>query len=330
MRCNHKPCSWCVSMIGKEVGRTLIFSEVLECLPSLISPWTIITCKVFFKIDNYRFYTFLVAPNHLSDLFSSSRSLVTLNKVISCFGSSLFCTHFGLTPLTLHNIRSVWSLRTQRLCHVLDCASHCTFNFVSWFKHFYTHHMMNRWKVSWKFKQHCLLHNSLHESVNLDQSFFFFFLLPAHYLSSKNISWLTVEFFVTCNCAELCGFARISVGLFVLFCECVGAGWGGWGAGGGGGIDPSCAICLPCTNLVIERLRVQVPAGAVEEFSSPELTFYADSCSMSIPTPCCRSGTLPPPPPQPFCQKCWWQLTSKHAYTFDQTKSEGADYAVRA
>ena len=32
--------------------------------------------------------------------------------------------------------------------------------------------------------------------------------------------------------------------------------------------------------LVIERLRVQIPAGAVGEFSSPESTFCADSYSV--------------------------------------------------
>ena len=33
----------------------------------------------------------------------------------------------------------------------------------------------------------------------------------------------------------------------------------------------------------MERLRVRVPAGAAGEFSSPELTLYADSYSMSVP-----------------------------------------------
>ena len=35
--------------------------------------------------------------------------------------------------------------------------------------------------------------------------------------------------------------------------------------------------------------------------------------------------------PRSFCQKCRWQVTPKHAYTFDPTKSEWADYtAVQA
>ena len=37
--------------------------------------------------------------------------------------------------------------------------------------------------------------------------------------------------------------------------------------------------------LVIERLRVQIPAGAVGEFSSPESTFCADSYSVVWSTP---------------------------------------------
>ena len=32
--------------------------------------------------------------------------------------------------------------------------------------------------------------------------------------------------------------------------------------------------------------------------------------------------------PQSFCQKCRWQITPKHAYTFDPTKLEWADYAA--
>ena len=32
--------------------------------------------------------------------------------------------------------------------------------------------------------------------------------------------------------------------------------------------------------------------------------------------------------PRSFCQKCWWQVTLKHAYTLDAPKSEWADYAA--
>ena len=40
-----------------------------------------------------------------------------------------------------------------------------------------------------------------------------------------------------------------------------------------------------------QKLWVQIPAGAVREFSSPELTLRADSYSVSIPPSCYRSGT---------------------------------------
>ena len=32
--------------------------------------------------------------------------------------------------------------------------------------------------------------------------------------------------------------------------------------------------------------------------------------------------------PRSFCQKCRWQVTPKHAYTLDPTKSEWLDYAA--
>ena len=32
--------------------------------------------------------------------------------------------------------------------------------------------------------------------------------------------------------------------------------------------------------------------------------------------------------PGSFCQKCRWQVTPKHAYTFDPMKSEWADYSA--
>ena len=43
--------------------------------------------------------------------------------------------------------------------------------------------------------------------------------------------------------------------------------------------------------LVIERLRVPIPAGTSGEFSSPEFTLCADSYSVSVPPPCYRNGT---------------------------------------
>ena len=43
--------------------------------------------------------------------------------------------------------------------------------------------------------------------------------------------------------------------------------------------------------LVIERLRVRIPAGAAGEFSSPELTLCADSYLVSAPPSRYRGGT---------------------------------------
>ena len=78
---------------------------------------------------------------------------------------------------------------------------------------------------------------------------------------------------------------------------------------------------------MIERLRVRIPAGVVREFSSQELTFFADYFSMSVPpsvTAVARKR------PRSFCQKCRWQVTPKHVYTPDPAVSEWADYAVQA
>ena len=44
------------------------------------------------------------------------------------------------------------------------------------------------------------------------------------------------------------------------------------------------------TKLMIERLRVWILAEAVGEFSSPELTLFADSYLVSIPPLCYHSG----------------------------------------
>ena len=76
---------------------------------------------------------------------------------------------------------------------------------------------------------------------------------------------------------------------------------------------------------MIERLRVRIPAGVVEEFSSPESTLCADSYSVSVPT---RVTAVARKRPRPFCQKCSWQVTPKHAYTPNPTKSEWTDYAA--
>ena len=51
------------------------------------------------------------------------------------------------------------------------------------------------------------------------------------------------------------------------------------------------------------------------EFSSLELTLCTNSYSVSIQPPC-------------YHKKCMWQVTLKHAYTLDPSKSEWADYAA--
>ena len=70
---------------------------------------------------------------------------------------------------------------------------------------------------------------------------------------------------------------------------------------------------------MIERLRVQVPAG---DFSSQELTFCPDSPTVSVPhcvtTVACKQ-------PQQFCQKRRWQVTPIYVYTLDPMKLEWAD-----
>ena len=77
---------------------------------------------------------------------------------------------------------------------------------------------------------------------------------------------------------------------------------------------------------MIGRLRVQVPAGAAGNFSSPELTLCTDSffgCPFHshVTAVACKR-------PLSFCQKCRWQVRSKPLYTFDPMKSEWADYAA--
>ena len=63
---------------------------------------------------------------------------------------------------------------------------------------------------------------------------------------------------------------------------------------------------------MIERLQVQIPAGAVGKFSSSESIFCSDlfwypfhPCVTAVA--CKRSRS--------FCQKCRWQVTAKYADT---------------
>ena len=71
-------------------------------------------------------------------------------------------------------------------------------------------------------------------------------------------------------------------------------------------------------------LRVRIPTGAAGEFSSPGLTLYTDSYSVSVP----RVAAVARKRPRSFCQQCRWQVTPEHAHTIDSPKSEWADYAA--
>ena len=74
-------------------------------------------------------------------------------------------------------------------------------------------------------------------------------------------------------------------------------------------------------------MGVEVPAGAVGEFSPPELTFCADSYSVSIPL---RVTTVAHERPVVILPKCKRQVTPKQAYTLDQKMLEWAYYAIQA
>ena len=80
---------------------------------------------------------------------------------------------------------------------------------------------------------------------------------------------------------------------------------------------------------MIKRLRDRILAGAAGEFSSPELTLFADSYSVS--------GPLPPPHPTPVLPQ--WHVKKPghsaksaggmlHTYTLCPLKSEWDDYAA--
>ena len=84
------------------------------------------------------------------------------------------------------------------------------------------------------------------------------------------------------------------------------------------------------------RLRVPIPAGATGEFSFAESTLCAlIRCPFHPPPPHPRVTAVARKRPRSFCQKsrsfcqkCRWQVTPKHAYTLDPSKSELADYAA--
>ena len=62
---------------------------------------------------------------------------------------------------------------------------------------------------------------------------------------------------------------------------------------------------------MVKRLRVQIPTGGTREFSSPELTFCADSFFYGVHSAPCVA-TVAHKRPWSFCQKFRWQVTSKH------------------
>ena len=71
------------------------------------------------------------------------------------------------------------------------------------------------------------------------------------------------------------------------------------------------SLLVECAGLMIERLQVQVPAGERGKFSSPVLTFCADSHSVSVPphvTAVSRKRSWP------FCQMCREQVTCIHPW----------------
>ena len=93
-------------------------------------------------------------------------------------------------------------------------------------------------------------------------------------------------------------------------------------------LSPTRIACWQSTRLVIERLWVQIPAGAAGEFSFPELTFCADSYLVSwcLFHPCVT--TVACKRPGHSAKKCRWQVTPRHADTLYPMKTEWADYAV--
>ena len=76
--------------------------------------------------------------------------------------------------------------------------------------------------------------------------------------------------------------------------------------------------------MIGRRSRVRFLAEAVGDFSSPELTFCADSDSVSDSPPCYRSGTS-----KIFCQKSRWEVTHKQACTLDPTSGNGLTMLFR-
>ena len=77
--------------------------------------------------------------------------------------------------------------------------------------------------------------------------------------------------------------------------------------------------------LMVERLRVRIPAEAAEEFflQSQLCVLTLIRCPFHP-----RVTAVARRRPRSFCQKCRWQVTLKHAYILAPLKSEWADYAA--
>ena len=77
---------------------------------------------------------------------------------------------------------------------------------------------------------------------------------------------------------------------------------------------------------MIERLRVQILAGVMGKCSSSEVTLL--TLIWRLLHPVLLQWHIKDPGKSD--KKCWWQVTPKHSYTLDQTKSKWADHAVLA
>ena len=83
---------------------------------------------------------------------------------------------------------------------------------------------------------------------------------------------------------------------------------------------PACRNCL-----LLYRYLPALYLLFASVFSSPEVTFVLTFIQCPI-HPCVAAVWHKRP--WSFCQKCWWHVTPKYAYTLDPTKSEWADCAA--
>ena len=67
------------------------------------------------------------------------------------------------------------------------------------------------------------------------------------------------------------------------------------------------------------KLASSNPGRSGRRIFFSRVNFCADSYSVSVPL---YVTAMSRKRPRSFCQECRWQVTPKHAYTFDPTKSE--------